>query len=236
MLKLQQLFNIKFTAFLNYYLTAQHRKIIIFPPRQDFYPWNNICFLECSEDLCSHADPRAVWPVPGYKIREITTLKNLCKTYLSKLTKIWPLIHVPSPTFLNNQIQIRMAMSRSLQSITVPHPSHHLASPHPRVWGGSWNILRVAITFNNIIGLPSVTISHIRIPNPQTSDLGVKTEKYNDSGAIHLMGSAPFVFCSYISPPKSRRFLDSPKSDIFVFLLWSTRMFRAARSLCIILK
>ena len=33
---------------------------------------------------------------------------------------------------------------------------------------------------------PRVTISHMRIPKPQTSDLGVKTEKYSDSGAIHL--------------------------------------------------
>lgn len=34
--------------------------------------------------------------------------------------------------------------------------------------------------------LPRVTISHMSIPNPQTSDLGVNTEKYKLSGAIHL--------------------------------------------------
>lgn len=56
-------FNIKFTAFLNY-LTVENHKIIIFPPRPDFYPSNNICFLECFEDRCSHADLLAVWPVP----------------------------------------------------------------------------------------------------------------------------------------------------------------------------
>ena len=66
----------------------------------------------------------------------------------------------------------------------------------------------------------------------------------------YLMGRAPLVFCSYISPPRSRRFLktdftfltfvyilslwsylERPKSDILVFLLWSTRIFLAARSL-----
>lgn len=41
---------------------------------------------------------------------------------------------------------------------------------------------------------PSVTISHIRTPKDQTSDLVVYTRSNKDSGAIHLMGRGPCVF------------------------------------------
>ena len=45
----------------------------------------------------------------------------------------------------------------------------------------------------NFLGyVPKVTISHIRIPKLHTSDFGVKTLKYKDSGAIHLIGKAPW--------------------------------------------
>ena len=39
-----------------------------------------------------------------------------------------------------------------------------------------------------------------------------------------------FVFCSYISLPVSPKFLDKPKSDILQHLVWSSRMFLAAKS------
>ena len=120
--------------------------------------------------------------------------------------------------------------------------------------------------------IPNVTISHMRMPKLQTSDLGVKTLKYNDSGAIQRIGNAPwwrkiwirnffswrqiishnnkifstgntnhktfltFVFCSYISLPVSPRFRERPKSEILQDRLWSTRMFRAAKSRWMIYK
>ena len=47
---------------------------------------------------------------------------------------------------------------------------------------------------HNETSLPSVTISHIRMLNLETSNLGGKTEKYNDFEAIRILHVARSLY------------------------------------------
>ncbi len=57
--------------------------------------------------------------------------------YLSQLSKVRPLVHVPGPALGDDLVEVGVAVGGPLEAVAVADAPHHLARAHPRIRSGA---------------------------------------------------------------------------------------------------